>query len=443
MPARIDRALVRSALQGATTTRHLTVTPGAVDDAGALFIAAFGDRPAIVIADETTFAIAGERVQRSLRAAAISMTRPLILPVTVSPDYADVTAIRQTIAAAPPETIPIAVGAGTINDLVKRAAFEHGLPYMAVATAASMDGYTASGASLLVDGIRQTVDCPAPVAVVGDTEILAAAPGAMTAAGYGDLVGKITAGADWLLADALGIEPIVLQVWSMVQDPLRATVAHPERLHETGNEAAIEQLFLGLAVAGLAIQATGSSRPASGSEHQLAHFDEMMHPLSTLPHGFRVALGTLAATQLYEQLLAMPLDHLDPERASAHWPSLAEQEDEVRRTQPTPRMVDRALEEVRAKYASPAEVTRRLQAIRAAWPALSQNLEAQLIPSDELRILLATAGCPTIPEGSSLTDRDLRASYIGARQIRRRYTVLDLAFETGVLTTHESTSTRR
>ncbi|MGI8485156.1 MAG: iron-containing alcohol dehydrogenase [Thermomicrobiales bacterium] len=256
---RIDRATVQAAFHGASTTRHLTVAAGATDEVGALFIAAFGSLPAIVIADATTFGIAGARVQRSLASAEVITGKPHVFPVEahLSPGYERIAPLCEAILAAPEGTIPVAVGSGTINDLVKRAAFETNRPYMVVATAASMDGYTASGAALIVDGFKQTVECAAPVAVVADTEILTAAPARMTAAGYGDLIGKITAGADWLIADALDIEPIIPNVWSMVQDPLRAIVAHPEHLHDRDSApAAIEQLFLGLVITGLAIQAT-------------------------------------------------------------------------------------------------------------------------------------------------------------------------------------------
>lgn len=440
---RIDRAMVHAALHGASTTRHLTVSAGAADEAGALFVAAFGTLPAKVIADATTFSIAGARVQRSLQAADVITGEPHVFPEEshLSPDHERIAPLCAAILAAPEGTIPIAVGSGTINDLVKRAAFETNRPYMVVATAASMDGYTASGAALIVDGFKQTMECAAPVAVVADTEILAAAPAQMTAAGYGDLMGKITAGADWLIADALEIEPLIPHVWSMVQDPLRAIVAHPEHLHDPDYApAAIEQLFLGLVITGLAIQATGSSRPASGSEHQFSHFWEMQglrHAGQPVSHGFKVALGTLASTLLYEDLLAddpgMHLDDGSINAAVAAWPSLREQEDEVRRTQPTGHMISRALEEVRAKYVSRDELEDRIRLLAGAWPELSERLRNQLIPTHELRYLLASAGCPITPEEIGLTRAELQTSYAAARQIRRRYTVLDLAAETGQL----------
>ena len=84
---------------------------------------------------------------------------------------------RLTATAA----IPVAVGSGTVNDLTKLAAHLSGRPYLCVATAASMDGYTAFGASITAGGAKQTFHCPAPQACLADIDIIRQAPPAMTA----------------------------------------------------------------------------------------------------------------------------------------------------------------------------------------------------------------------------------------------------------------------
>src|SRR6185312_17040951 len=104
--------------------------------------------------------------------------------------------------------VPVAVGSGVLNDLVKCAAGIAGVTYLCVPTAASMDGYAASGAAMIDGGFKRTIDCPPPVAIIADTDVIAAAPASMAAWGYGDLAGKITAGADWMVADALGEEAL-------------------------------------------------------------------------------------------------------------------------------------------------------------------------------------------------------------------------------------------
>ena len=99
---------------------------------------------------------------------------------------------------------------------------------MCVATAASMDGYTAFGASITAEGAKQTFSCPAPLAVLADTNIIRKAPGIMTASGYADLFAKVTAGADWILADWMGVEKIDETAWSIVQDGLHFSPGETE-----------------------------------------------------------------------------------------------------------------------------------------------------------------------------------------------------------------------
>ena len=65
----------------------------------------------------------------------------------------------------------------------------------------------------------------------------------MTASGYGDLLGKIPAGADWLIADALGIETIDPGVWDLVQGPLRASLARPDAL-ASGDVSALSLIHI-------------------------------------------------------------------------------------------------------------------------------------------------------------------------------------------------------
>lgn len=106
------------------------------------------------------------------------------------------------------DRVPVALCSGSLNDIVKRAAGELGRGYLCVATAASMDGYASFGASITKDGFKQTLECPAPTAIIADLELMATAPERLTATGFGDLIEKVPAGADWIICDELGIEAI-------------------------------------------------------------------------------------------------------------------------------------------------------------------------------------------------------------------------------------------
>ena len=216
------------------------------------------------MADTNTFAAAGQAVLKEFRRAGHACREPFIFAEqNLHAEQQHVAALEEALKEH--EAIPVAVGSGTINDLTKLAAHRAGRQYLAVATAASMDGYTAFGASIACEGSKQTINCPVPAAVVADLDVIRAAPASMNAAGYADLLAKTTAGAEWLLADALGVEAIDPTAWAIVQGGLREAVANPAGVRDRNAEA-LRQLTEGLLLGGFAMQSAKSSRPApSGS----------------------------------------------------------------------------------------------------------------------------------------------------------------------------------
>jgi glycerol-1-phosphate dehydrogenase [NAD(P)+] len=427
---------IQTALRDANDTDTVVIGAGATDSVAEVFAKGFGDRTAIVVADGTTFQVAGKKVQERLENAGQRLHQAHLFPGTpvLHADYEHV----QTLIAAlgQHDAIPIAVGSGTLNDIVKRAAYECDRHYMNVSTAASVDGYTAFGASINKEGYKQTLTCPAPRAVIADLDILAKAPQDMTASGYADLLGKVTAGADWIISDELDVEPIDTKVWSLVQDPLREWTAKPAELH-AGDEEAMHYLIEGLIISGLAMQAHSSSRPASGAEHLFSHLWEMEGlgydddpPLS---HGFKVGLGSISVAALYERVLARDLSAVDIDTVCAAWPSWDEMERRVRATHTTPGLDEAAVAETREKYLDADALRERLRLLAERWPRMRKRLEQQLMPADQLRELLRQAACPTSPAEIELDMQRFRDTYYRAQMIRRRFTVLDLTHQTGIL----------
>jgi len=239
-----------------------------------------------------------------------------------------------------------------------------------------------------------------------------------------------------MIADAFDVEPIDAAVWDLLQPHLSRWLADPAGL-AAGDGGAMAVLLEGLIVSGLAMQAMSSSRAASGSEHQLAHFWEMQDVHwqgEHVPHGMAVGLGALALGALYEALLEYDLSRLDVEAAVASYPDAAGLERAVRAAIPQPGIQARALEETFAKHLTPAALRERLSQLQACWPALRRRLRAQLPPVAEVRRRLAAAGCPLDLAAFGLTADNVRAACHAAVFIRRRYTVLDLAFEANFLT---------
>ena len=235
---------VEDALKAANETCALRIGREVLNEVAVMFKEQFPGKRAVVVADETTWDVAGKKVEEELKKAGVRLQPAFIF---TQPDlYAEYSYIDLLVESLKEhDAIPVAVGSGTINDLTKLSSHLTGRRYMCVATAASMDGYTAFGASITAEGAKQTFSCPAPLAVLADTNIIRKAPGIMTASGYADLFAKVTAGADWILADWMGVEKIDETAWSIVQDGLHDALANPEGA-AAGDDEAISQLIEGL-----------------------------------------------------------------------------------------------------------------------------------------------------------------------------------------------------
>ncbi|MGZ5543511.1 MAG: sn-glycerol-1-phosphate dehydrogenase, partial [Limisphaerales bacterium] len=278
----------------------------------------------------------------------------------------------------------------------------------------------------------QTFGCPAPLAVSADTEILRRAPREMTASGYADLSAKLTAGADWIVADALGIEAIEPKAWQLAQAGLRDALGNPEAISRADADAiggVTEALMLG----GFSMQWSNTSRPASGAEHQFSHLWDMQHHThngKAPSHGFKVGVATVTITALYEYLLTQPIDKLDVEGCCAKWPSLADFEKQIRTRYAGENFVDKVVEEFRLKYPTTEILRERLNKLRSSWPRLREDIRQQLIPLQQLKSMLQTVGAPVEPEQIGITRTRLRDSFVQAWYIRRRFTVLDVIYQT-------------
>ncbi|MDO5677179.1 MAG: sn-glycerol-1-phosphate dehydrogenase [Propionibacteriaceae bacterium] len=423
---------LRGALARATDTVAAAVARGALAESGRLIAAHLGAGPHLIVADENTWGVAGERLADSLRAAGCAVADPLIFPgqPALYASYDNCLTIQEAMAG----NTAIALGSGTINDLVKLAAFEQGVDYAVVGTAASMDGYTGAGAPMTENGVKVTRNCKAPVVVIMDLDVVAAAPPIMTASGYGDLVAKIPGGADWILADYTGVEPIDPDVWDMVQSGVTTALSRPADL-AAGDADAFDGLVEGLCLSGLAMQAYNGTRPASGAEHYFSHLWEIAGlgadrnpPLS---HGFKVAVGSLAMCAFYEALLQRDLTAVDLAAVATARTPWEEIEADIR-SKFDGALADHAVRETSAKYAAGAELVERLQPLLDQWPAAAQRLRSQLITTAELSALLRQAGAPSRPEDIGLTADDVRAMFPKAMYYRSRYTALDVAWELGI-----------
>lgn len=427
---------VQLALKNATQTRALEIGRQVLDKVPDVFKNQFPKKKAVVVAHKATWAVAGEKVDALLRQAGIEVQDPIIFQDDDM--HAEWKYIEQLDAKlSQTDAVAVAVGSGTINDTTKLCSDHQGRPYMVVATAASMDGYVAFGASITKDGIKSTYKCNAPQAVVADVEVLATAPASMTASGYADLMAKVPAGADWIVADVLGIEPIDPTPWSIVQGGLHDALSAPAACKE-GDPKALQALAEGLMLGGFAMQAyPASSRPASGAEHQISHMLNMDHFVMSNgqapSHGFQVSIGTIVSLFFYEQLLKMDLKELDIDRLVESWPSLEEQKKQSLAMFKDSDFPTFAAGEIAAKYSTPEELRHHFEIMRDRQDELKERLNRQLLTVDQAIEHLKAVGAPIHPRDIDLSPQQMRSTIIRAQQIRRRYTIFDVAVRLGTM----------
>lgn len=427
---------VALALENAGQTRALKIGRGVLTQTAELFQTFFPDRRAVIVTDALTFEAAGHRVYENLEAAGVPMDPPFIFTEPdLNADWRFIEKLDSYLDTT--DAIVVAVGAGTINDTCKLCSDHHGRRYMTLATAASMDGYSAAGASITKDGAKQRFACKAPLVVLADLDIICSAPTSMTASGYADLFAKVSAGADWIVADELGIEPIDPIAFSIAQDGLADALVDPQGIRD-GDPAAMERLVEGLMLGGFAMQAyPKSSRPSSGSDHLFSHLWNMTHhvmPSGRAPsHGFQVSIGTLASLALYDRFMATDVSEVDIDRCVASWPTLEEMQREAAAMFEGTDFPDVVVTEMTAKYVTPEELRAELELLTAHWDHLKERLSHQLVPVKEAVSRLSLIGAPVTPEEISIDRERLRADIIKAQHLNRRYTILDLAVRTGLL----------
>lgn len=197
------------------------------------------------------------------------------------------------LGALPPATAAVAgLGGGKAVDVAKYVASLAGLPFYAVPTSLSNDGFCSPQASLTLQGKRRSLPAAMPYAVVVDLEVCLGAPAALWHSGIGDLCAKFTAVADWKLAFHARGTPVNDLAALMSDATVFQFIARPERDRE-----GVQLLATALMLNGVAMEIAGSSRPASGSEHLISHALDMMGARPRL-HGLQTGTAAYLVSRL-------------------------------------------------------------------------------------------------------------------------------------------------
>ena len=376
----------------------------------------FGRRLA-VISDATTHAVLGAQVERAL--AGRHEITSITLPAGPHPDDATLAVIEPQLAML---DAVIAVGSGSINDLAKFSSARAKKPYAVFATAPSMNGYTSLNAAITMHGHKLSLPAQAPAGAFFDLGILAAAPARLIRAGLGDSLCRTTAQADWLLSHLLLDTPYRELPYELLADDEPPLFAQAADLL-AGSHETMERLVRTLVLAGFGTAILGNSAPASQAEHLVSHYIDMLAPARPLVfHGEQVGVTTLSIARLQEQMLtAQPVVRPDTATEAdfiAHYGA---------------ELGKSCWEEFALKRVDAAKADTLNQRIASQWSTIRDRIAAILLPSSHLESVLRAAGADLTPESIHLPRRFYDETLLHCREIRNRYTFLDLAANAGKL----------
>lgn len=239
-----------------------------------------------MICDENTYVAAGKTLEENF-----DFYR--IIKLDSNNLHANEKAVETVLNELTPEIdLFVAVGSGTIHDITRYIAAQKNVDFISVPTAPSVDGFVSTVAAMTWNGAKKTMPAVAPIAMVADLNIIAAAPKRLIAAGVGDMIGKYTSLMDWKLGNIVINEDICEHLFEIEMEATKKVASNIDKI-SMGDKASIGDLFYGLVLSGIVMQMWGNSRPASGSEHHISHFIEVgaMGLNSDAYHGEKVGVG--------------------------------------------------------------------------------------------------------------------------------------------------------
>ena len=392
------------------------------------FVTRYCSQP-FVIADVNTWQAAGQAVDRAL--ADIPYSSYIFPQKALEPDERAVGAAFMHLDNSC--DVLVGVGSGVVNDVCKIVSNVAKLPYIIVATAPSMDGYASATSSMSMDGVKVSLNSRCADVIIGDTDILKNAPAHMLSSGLGDMLAKFVSIAEWRIAHLITGEYYCEAVAELIRGAVKKCVDNAQGLLHR-EEKAVEAVFEGLVIGGIAMAYAGVSRPASGVEHYFSHVWDMRALEFGTPaelHGIQCATATLQAVRLYERLLEYTPDR---EKAESYVNSFSydawKQELEEFLGGASHAMI--ALEAKEGKYRKDTHPA-RFEVIRKNWEAIRNILREELPSGEALEKLLICVNIPTDPAAFGIDRKTARQTFRATKDIRDKYVLSRLAWDLGIL----------
>jgi glycerol-1-phosphate dehydrogenase [NAD(P)+] len=389
---------------------------------------AFNIKRPVLVADPNTWEAAGGQVFALLREAGLNPARCILSSPRLEPD--EYWAGKLLLYWKKGWDGIIAVGSGSINDLCKVLAAAVDLPFIIAATAPSMDGFASTSASILLDGLKQSLPAPCAGGIVADSSIMAKAPMPMLQAGLGDMVAKYVSVCEWRISSMVTGEYYCEEVARLIRNTLARCINAAEGLIRRDPKAAGD-IAEGLIVSGAAMSFAGISRPASGVEHYFSHVWDMRAILKGKKpdlHGIQVGVGTILALKIYDYIKNIKPDEERARRSLEMFDQAAWR----RQAEKVFSHIDDDFSASRLRWLR-VDAKDRLPRIIANWDTIIAIIREELPDREELERLLRLLGAPLTPDDIGISAGEVREAFIATKDIRQKYVASTLLSDLGLL----------
>lgn len=210
------------------------------------------------------------------------------------------------------DAVFVVLGSGTITDLVKHALHlnKSEAPLVVLPTALTVTAFTSAFAVIDEGGAKRTRPSKALDATLWVEPIICAAPIAMSRAGYGDLLARFVAYADWYLGYTIGLADRYDELANRLMEYFSDSIQNAASgFTENGlSGGATRDLSAALSMAGIAMSVSGETTPLSGFEHTISHaldFLRLTSQRELVFHGEQVGLATLTSAVCWDAFIEM------------------------------------------------------------------------------------------------------------------------------------------
>ena len=281
-----------------TAVRDVRIGSGLVNNVGEILVANGFPKKLLLVADKNTLK-ASEGIMQSL--SDFDVETYIWDDIRVA-TMVEVEQVQDLIRGR--DIAVLSVGSGSVNDPCRLATARENKMLCIFATAPSMDGFASYSSPIVDNGFKASFAAKSPEVIIGDTAILAAAPVALKSSGFGDMIAKYVGLVDWKISSLLTSEIYCERVAKLTRDAVDILMGMADRVTANDEETA-GKIFEALLMTGIGMSFMQNSRPASGSEHIIAHLlecKELPHGIIPNYHGEDIGVCTLEMLKYYQSL---------------------------------------------------------------------------------------------------------------------------------------------